>query len=233
MLNGFYQSKDWVELTKIIRLERTNPEGLLICEYCGKPIVAKYDCICHHKIELTEANYLDATISLNPDNIMLVHHRCHNKIHSKLSYSHRQVYLVYGSPLSGKTTFVRDNMSEGDYIVDIDNIWQSVSGCDRYIKPNRLRSCVFSIRNYMIDMVRMRQGKWLNAWIIGGYPLISERERLRKSLDAREIYIDTPKDECIRRLHECDDGRDIGEWTSFIEDWWEKFSPKKQGPPSS
>lgn len=223
-LRNFYTSRDWVELTKIIRLERMNPEGQLICEYCGKPIVAKYDCICHHKIELTETNYLDATIAMNPDNIMLVHHRCHNKIHNKLCYSNRQVYIVYGSPLSGKSTFVKDNMDVGDYIVDIDNIWQSISGCDRYIKPNRLRSCVFNIRNYMIDMVRMRQGKWLNAWVIGGYPLISERERLSKTLNAREIYIDTSKDECIRRLYECDDGRNVDDWLKYIDDWWEKFS---------
>lgn len=224
MLNGFYQSKDWVELTKIIRLERTNSEGLLICEYCGKPIVAKYDCICHHKIELNEANYLDANIALNPDNIMLVHHRCHNRIHNKLSCSHRQVYLVYGSPLSGKSTFVRDNMDDGDCILDIDNIWQCISGCDRYIKPNRLRSCVFGMRNYMIDMIRMRQGKWLNAWIIGGYPLCSERERLIKSLGAREIFIDTPKEICLQRLHDSSDGRDVDEWTKYIEDWWESYA---------
>ena len=209
---------------QVIRLERVNSEGQLICEYCGKPIIAKYDCIGHHKIELTEANVDDANIALNPDNIMLVHHRCHNKIHNKLSYS-QHVYLVYGSPLSGKNTFVKDNMDVGDCIVDIDNIWQSISGCDRYIKPNRLRTCVFNIRNHMIDMVRMRQGKWLNAWIIGGYPLISERERLCKALGAREIFIDTPREKCIERLHANPEGRDILEWEKYIAEWWERYDP--------
>lgn len=224
MLSNFYKSRDWVNLMQVIRLERVNSEGQLICEYCGKPIIAKYDCIGHHKIELTEANVDNANIALNPDNIMLVHHRCHNKIHNKLSYS-QHVYLVYGSPLSGKNTFVKDNMDVGDCIVDIDNIWQSISGCDRYIKPNRLRSCVFNIRNHMIDMVRMRQGKWLNAWIIGGYPLISERERLCKALGAREIFIDTPREKCIERLHANPEGRDILEWEKYIAEWWERYDP--------
>lgn len=224
MLSNFYKSRDWVNLMQVIRLERVNSEGQLICEYCGKPIIAKYDCIGHHKIELTEANVDDANIALNPDNIMLVHHRCHNKIHNKLSYS-QHVYLVYGSPLSGKNTFVKDNMDAGDCIVDIDNIWQSISGCDRYIKPNRLRTCVFNIRNHMIDMVRMRQGKWLNAWIIGGYPLISERERLCKALGAREIFIDTPREKCIERLHANPEGRDILEWEKYIAEWWERYDP--------
>ena len=126
-----------------------------------------------------------------------------------------------------QNTFVRDNMDDGDIVVDIDNIWQCVSNCDRYVKPNRLRSNVFQIRDAMLDMIRTRNGNWLNAWIIGGYPLISERERLCKRLNAREIFIDTSKDECIQRLHENPDGRDISEWEKYIKDWWEKYgSPR-------
>lgn len=209
-----------------IRLQRVNHQGLLICEHCGKPIIAKYDCIGHHKTELTEQNYTDAMIALNPDNIMLVHHRCHNKIHDKLGLSYtKRIYLVYGSPCSGKSTFVRDNMEYGDMIIDMDSIWQCVSGCNRYNKPNRLKQNVFGIRNHMIDAVRMRHGNWLNAWIVGGYPLISERERLCNSLNAREIFIDTPKEECIQRLYENPDGRNVDEWVKYINDWWEKYLP--------
>lgn len=224
MIGNFYQSKEWVNLMKVIRMERVNEQGQIICEQCGKPIIRKYDCIGHHVIELDESNVNDANIALNPDNIMLVHHRCHNKIHNKLGYYMRQVYLVYGSPLSGKSTFVKDSMNAGDLIVDIDNIWQCVSGCDRYTKPNRLKSIVFCVRDQLLDMVRIRQGKWQNAFIVGGYPLCSERERLIKSLNAREVFVDTNKEECIRRLHECSDGRDVDAWEKYISDWWEKFS---------
>lgn len=224
MLNDFYKSKEWVNLMQVLRLERVNSDGLLLCEHCGKPIVAKYDCIGHHVTELTEQNYLDANIALNPENIMLIHHRCHNKIHNKLGIGIKNVYLVYGSPCSGKSTFVRDNMEYGDMVIDIDSIWQCVSGCDRYNKPNRLKQNVFSMRNHMIDMVRMRHGNWLNAWIIGGYPLISERERLCKSLNAREIFIDTNKDECIQRLCNNPDGRNVDDWKKYIDEWWEIFS---------
>lgn len=224
MLSDFYRSKEWRGLLNVINSERINNDGYIICEHCGKPIVRAYDCIGHHIVKLDEHNYMQADIALNPSLIQLVHHRCHNIIHNKLGYAQRQVYLVYGSPCSGKSTFVRDNMSEGDLIVDIDNIWECISGCDRYIKPNRLKSCVFGMRDSLIDMIKVRRGNWLNAYIIGGYPLISERERLIKSLGAREIFIDTSKDECIRRLYECDDKRDKCEWEKFILDWWEKFS---------
>ena len=222
-LYDFYRSKDWTNLLKVLRSERVDAEGFNICEYCGKPIVKRYDCIGHHKIELTEDNYYISEISLNPDNIALVHHRCHNKIHNKLGYAGRQVYIVYGSPLSGKSSYVSEVMTEGDLIIDIDNIWQCVSGCDRYVKPNRLKSVVFSVRDNLLESVKYRRGKWNNCYIIGGYPYEAERNRLVDSLGAREIFINTDKDECIRRLYNAED-RNITEWLQYINDWWLQFS---------
>ena len=228
MIGNFYQSKPWINLMQRLRLERVNADGLLLCEHCGKPIVAKYDCTGHHIEELTDRNVGDATIALNPDNIMLVHHRCDNKIHNKLATTDRRaVYLVYGAPCSGKTTFVMDNMDAGDLIVDMDNIWQCISGCDRYVKPPRLNSNAFVLRDCLLEQVRYRTGKWLSAWVIGGYPLTGERERLVRSLGAREIFIDTDRAECIRRLNEvatCD-GRNVEEWTRYIDDWFDKYRP--------
>ena len=127
----------------------------------------------HHTVELTEENHLDANISLNPNKIKLVHHRCHNLIHEKLAYTQKQVFIVYGAPLSGKSKYVKEISNIGDFIVDIDNIWQCVSGCERYIKPNRLTSVVFSVRDNLIESIRYRRGKWINAYIIGGF-LMSE-----------------------------------------------------------
>lgn len=220
----FYRSREWERLLAVLKNERVNERGEIICEYCGKPITRAYDCIGHHVIELTEENCTDASIALNPDNIQLIHHRCHNRIHDKLGYSQRQVFVVYGSPMSGKSSFVAEAMAEGDLIVDMDNIWQCVSGCKRYTKPNRLKSVVFAVRDNLLESVKYRRGKWLNAYIIGGYAFQAERERLVDALGAREIYIDTPKEECLRRLNTCDDGRDQTEWAKYIEDWWLQYS---------
>lgn len=222
-LYNFRRSKEWEAFRQALINERVNEEGYVICEHCHKPIVKAYDLIAHHIIELTEENYTDANISLNPENIQLVHHRCHNFIHNKLGYSCRQVFIVYGSPLSGKSSYVKDAMSEGDLIIDMDNIWQCVSGCDRYVKPNRLKSVVFSVRDNLLESVKFRRGKWNNCYIIGGYPYKGERERLLDSLGAREIFIDTPKDVCIERLMNCSDGRNKTEWEKYINDWWAQY----------
>ena len=221
-LYNFYRSKEWTKLLQIIKNERIDAQGNIICAHCGKPIVRAYDCIGHHTIELTEENYVDYEISLNPDLIQLVHHKCHNIIHNKLYSGNRQVFIVYGSPLSGKSTWVAENMLEGDLVIDMDSIWQCVSGCNRYVKPNRLRSVVFSVRDNLLESVKYRRGKWLNAYVIGGYPFSAERQRLADSLGAREVYIDCTKDECFHRLNACED-RDHTEWSKYINDWWLQF----------
>ena len=222
-LYNFYRSEQWENLLKVLKNERVNSEGYVICEYCGKPIVRAYDCIGHHVIHLTEENYTDFNISLNPVNIQLVHHKCHNIIHDRLGMNtQRQVFLVYGSPLSGKSTWVKDNMTEGDLVIDIDSIWECVSGCDRYVKPNRLKSVVFAVRDNLLESVKYRRGKWLNAYVIGGYPFQGERERLIDMLGAREVFINTDKETCLNRLSVCDD-RNTKDWEKYITDWWLQY----------
>ena len=225
-LYNFYRSDNWEKLLVVLKNDpaRQDKEGNIICAHCGRPIVKAYDCIGHHIIELTEENHTDANISLNPDNIALVHHKCHNIIHNKLSYAQRQVYIVYGSPLSGKSSFVAEAMNEGDLIIDMDSIWQCVSGCERYVKPNRLKSVVFAVRDNLLESVKYRRGKWLNAYIIGGYPYQAERDRLIDQLGAREVFIDTDRDTCLNRLLACEDNRNKDEWTKYIEDWWLQYN---------
>lgn len=227
-LDNFYQSKAWIKLYTALRIERTNKDGYIICQYCGKPIIKPYDCIAHHKVYLTEDNVNDAAIALNPDNVTFVHHRCHNLIHEKLGYHRQEVFLVYGSPLAGKTTYVQSVARSSDLILDVDKIWGAICTSSRYEKPNCLASVALGVRDYILDCIRVRRGKWQNAYIIGGYPLVSERERLIKATGARAIYIESTKEECLERL-EKDTKRDKAEWKKYIDIWWERYSI----PPSS
>ena len=222
-LYSFYRSKEWERLLKIMKQnpDRQDADGNIICARCGKPIVRAYDMIGHHKIELTDENVNDYSISLNPENIEFLHHRCHNLVHDRFGYQKtRQVFLVYGAPLSGKTTWVNENRMPGDLIIDMDSIWQCISGEPRYIKPNRLKNIAFRVRDTLIDSVKYRAGKWFNAYVIGGYAMQAERERLCDELQAREIFIECSKGECLNRL-EHDDKRNHDEWREYIERWFE------------
>ena len=216
-LDNFYKSKEWLSLLEQLKLERVNSNGELICEYCGLPIVKKYDCIGHHKIELTDANVNDYNISLNKENIMLIHHKCHNKIHERFSGFKQKVYIVYGSPCSGKSTWVNDVAYDDDLIVDIDNIWECICNSNKYHKPNRLKANVFGVRDTLIDMIKCRKGMWRNAYVIGTYPLASDRERLSKLLGAELIFIDETRETCLSRALN-------DEWIKYINDWFDIFT---------
>ena len=223
MLADFYRSKEWEQLRRRLMLERVNAEGFIICAHCGRPIIKKYDCIGHHLVELTESNYRDASVSLNPDNIALVHHKCHNEIHEKTGCKQKKVYIIWGSPMSGKNTYVQGVAKYGDLILDIDNLWQAISGRPRYEKPNRIKENVFHLHNQVLTMIAQRMGYWNAAYVIGGYALPSERERLAQRLGAECIHIDTTKEECLARLAACQDGRKKTEWEKYISDWWYTF----------
>ena len=215
-LDTFYKSREWESLVGQLKLDRLDDNGQIISECCGKPITRKYDCIGHHKIELTEQNVNDYSISLNPDNIMLVHFRCHNKIHSRFDGFRQQVYLVYGPPCAGKSTWVQNVCNKDDLIIDIDSIWESICTSDRYHKPKRLTSNVFGIRDTLLDQVKIRKGMWRNAYIIGTYPLRTDRDRLCDLLRASEVFIFEEKAVCMGRAE--DDN-----WKKYIEDWFEDY----------
>ena len=222
LLQAFYQSRKWFNFVEALRIERANAEGVVICEHCGKPIIKKYDCIGHHVIELNENNVQDVTISFDPNNIKLVHFKCHNEIHKRFGYAERQVqkvFIVYGSPCSGKRSFVADVAEHGDIILDIDKLWSAIRADNCIDKPNELKQNVFALRDLIIDMIKVRRGRWCNAYIIGGYPLQAERERLATTVNADKlIFIDTPKDVCLLKAQS-------SEMKNFINEWFDKYTP--------
>lgn len=218
-LAAFYRGDEWQTLLRIIKSERLNKEGLLICEHCGMPMVKAYDIIGHHKEPITMANVHNPLISLNPDNIQLLHHRCHNEVHNRFGiYLVQKVKIVHGSPLSGKSTFVRENKSDRDIVLDIDKLWEAITYADPYEKNNYLRTNVFALRDNILDQIRTRQGQWQTAWVIGSYPLRGERERLADRLGAELIHIDTSRDECMRRASERPE-----QWQRYIDEYFDKY----------
>ena len=225
-LQAFYKSKNWENFVMRLRMERTTPDGLVICEHCGKPIVKAYDCIGHHKEELTPKNVDDVMVSLNPENVMLVHFRCHNEIHKRFGFTGRlvqNVFIVYGPPFAGKRKWVGSVAESGDIVVDINRLWNAVrsSNCGAYDKPPELKANVFGLRDSLLDMVRVRRGKWNNAYIIGGYPLQGERERLAETVGANKIiFIDTPKEICLNRAKMVDESL-----SRFVVDWFNRYTP--------
>ncbi len=230
----FYHSKKWEAFRRVIINQRTDADGYVHCDICGKPILKPYDLVLHHTKELTDDNFMDASIALNPELIQCVHFKCHNQIHERFSEGHKQsysgavskkVYIVYGAPCSGKTTWVRSVATADDLIVDMDSIFQMISINERYEKPASLRSTAFAIRDHLYDLIKYRSGKWRNAYVIVGGALKGDRDRLKVRIGADDlIFIDTSMKECISRAAER--GEKAREWMDYINDWFTCFQPE-------
>ena len=216
-LHSFYISKGWRELAYNLKIAAGGK-----CNRCGFIAVTKEDykkLIGHHTLELTEENVDDVEISLNPEHIEVICHSCHNKEHYRFG-TEKNVYIVYGSPLSGKSSFVREVKKPSDIVLDLDEIWAAVTLEDKYIKPNNLRFNIFKLRDELLDQVRTRYGEWHSAYVIGGYADRYERERLAEELGAELIYCNSSIEECKERAIE--DNRPLA-WLGYIDDWWEAY----------
>ena len=136
------------------------------------------------------------------------------------------IYLVYGSPCPGKTLWVDEVANGDDLILDVDRIWDAVCNDGRYRKvngksgrPHRLKANVFGIRDTLIEQIRIRKGMWRNAYIIGGYPLRTDRDRVCDMLNATPVYISATIDECMERA----DRERPKEWKEYIRNWFDDY----------
>lgn len=220
-LSGFYRHKTWQKFREELILKRTNPEdGLIYDEITGKPIINKYDVILHHTIVLTESNVNDYDISLNEDLIQIVSHATHNAIHERFgNEGTRHIYLVYGAPGAGKSDYVRNVAGVHDLVLDLDNIYQCISINNRYENSRRLSKNVFMIRDLMLDMIKTRNGRFNNAYIVGGYPMEAERERIVNTIGAEEIFINKTIDECLMNVQDRPD-----KYKDYVKEWFDVFN---------
>ena len=218
--SNFYRSDAWQNLRRVLMMERRDECGILRCERCGEPLVNSYDIVAHHVIELTEENVTDPEIALNPDNIMLVHHECHNQIHDRFGYEpDKRVYYVWGSPLAGKTTFVRSAATSNDLVVDLDSIYHGISINPRHHNSQRLKANAFLVRDCLLDQIRTRTGKWQSAWVITTEALQTNRARMIDALQAEEVHIDTDRETCFERALERG-----GDAPKYTERFWKRLT---------
>ncbi|MBP2657291.1 MAG: putative phage protein [Firmicutes bacterium] len=210
-----YMSKAWIELRRNLIIER-GP----ICQRCNTLMLDTSKLIGHHTERLTPQNVNDPNVALNPKKIELVCLTCHNQEPGHFAgQASRSVYLVYGAPCSGKSSMVNQLAERGDLILDIDKLFECVSGMSLYDKPDNLRFNVFALRDKMLDMIKTRYGKWHDAYVIGTYPNKAERDRLALELGAEVIYCEATKEECDATMRM----RQLVGYERYIDRWFTEY----------
>ena len=217
----FYNSKAWRQLR-----ERLIVENNFLCADCGESYLKdSTQLVGHHIKELTPANVNDANISLNPANIKIICRKCHDKAHQRFSFDTGQsVYLVYGAPCSGKSTYVNQMAQHNDLIVDLDAIYAAISLSPYHEHPNNLKRVAFAVRDTLIEQIRLRVGYWHDTFIVGGYPRKLQREQLAAKLNAELVFIDTTIEQA-KATATMTRGALARQWYGYIDNWFEAFEP--------
>lgn len=221
-IHAFYCRKDYLDLAQACKIKSGG-----VCAKCGG-VFDISELRPHHKVELTLDNIDDVNVTLNPDNIEVLCHDCHNAAHKRFGYAvgAKRVYLVYGSPCAGKTTYVNSVATRNDLIVDLDKIHRAICICGLYDKPDATKRVAFNVCDYLLDEVRTAtpRRKWQDAYIIGTYPDRIDRDMFVQDYGAELVHIDTSKEECIKRAYQDIERSSIRDAViGWINAYWERY----------
>lgn len=127
------------------------------------------------------------------------------------------VYLIYGSPCSGKSTYIKEHIQRGDLVCDVDLIYGAITNSDQHNAELYTHEVACQLDSALKEIIRERKGNWKNAYVVS---LANTEEKLQKAKDqinADEcIFIDTPYKVCMERAK---DRPFYFQW--IIQEWFE------------
>lgn len=110
------------------------------------------------------------------------------------------VYLVYGSPCSGKSTYVKEHFKHGDIVCELDKLYAALCFNEEHKEELYAQEVAKELQKSLLDIIRNRKGRWKNAYVVS---LANTPEKLKSAMDRvnadKAIYIDTPYEVCIER----------------------------------
>lgn len=136
-----------------------------------------------------------------------------------------RVVVVWGSPASGKTTYVKQHMKQGDMVVDLDNIKQAISLHGKTASMSNLMPVALDIRAHIYDLIADRQTiKADTVWVVAGLPKQSDRDYIKAKLRPNEMkHIDSNVDTCIAHALEDKERVDKEIQLKIIYKWFEEY----------
>jgi len=130
-----------------------------------------------------------------------------------------KIRIVYGSPCSGKTNYVKSNITENDIVYDYDSILSAVTfNSERQIEKANQHDIVISIREYLIN--NSKDFEMLdNFYIITTKKDDAINKLIRNG--AELIELNTSEEKCIEYLQNDTERKDKSGWQDIIHNWFE------------
>lgn len=131
--------------------------------------------------------------------------------------------IVYGSPCSGKTTYVRNNAGNSDFIFDYDRLLVATTDRVSHLADKHaLHWLILDLRQKFVESAKSA-GNVEVFWLVCSWNT-SYIKALLEGVDSEEIFIEATKEECYRRLENDETRPDKDEWKLVIDEWFEKHS---------
>lgn len=113
------------------------------------------------------------------------------------------VYLIYGPPCSGKSTYINERMERGDLVCDVDLIYQAISGQDPHDADLHVHETALQLKENLLDIIRDRDGGWHDAYVVS---IANTHEKLAEAMERIKadecVLIKTPYEVCMERAKE-------------------------------
>ena len=190
-LENFYTSKAWQKCRRYVIADILSRDGALYCSRCRKEIMEPNDAVLHHIKPLDDDTVGDPDVAYNPDNLEILCHACHNAEHDKgwsLSREKR-VYILCGGTDADREKYIVGHASDGALVVSIPRIQDALSPRR---KRDRLMPVVWQVRDVIYTSIEKRFGPWTEAWIVGEFSNVAEREALARRMGG--AVLDCTKD---------------------------------------
>ncbi|GHU54720.1 hypothetical protein FACS1894132_09790 [Clostridia bacterium] len=236
----FYRSADWKTARNNYVKQRFD-EDKGKCEYCRQVEGEEV----HHIIPLSPKNINDKNITVNFENLKYLCRECHSrneqvradkyknppfKIHNGTYFDEngklcqQKVTVVWGCSFAGKSSYVREHMSVGDFIVDTTQLFKAFSYQPQEDFPEALLGNILDIRASIYKIISDGKINARQVWVIEQAPTVKQRKKLRHALPTAEfVFIDKTKDECIERLEKSKIIIKKYKIADVIGLWFEKF----------
>ena len=135
-----------------------------------------------------------------------------------------KIVIVYGSPCSGKSTFVQNEITDNDLVYDYDLLLWSI--CNRKIhtcQKHSFHNAVMNFRKALIDFSLTNENG--TFYLITTY-ITDYLQEILENVDYEVKLMDTSKEECLQRLENDETRPDKEEWKALIDKWFADHSEK-------
>ena len=139
----------------------------------------------------------------------------------------KEVIVVTGAPGSGKSTFVKNESTGKDLVVDLDAICKAITGTGNSLHSDfsSILPVALKIRDVLYTAIENQEGDWEKAYVISSAPQRRTVTELIRKFGGTEHRMQTTREQCVTQIR--DDESRKGRQEEFIRlanEWYDAMT---------